>query len=179
MKDALEPLGNKIDMRDGKESDNQEYNKEADDKCSRILVIIQVSLIILFAVLSIYFFTFWGNAASSPAYYFYTELNSTNQWEPHNTTDEATWKTLDDPKTDVTKTFEILFLAGGLVYVVDALCRVGIVYGLFVKNIWWQIGGVVGTIVVSTFFTTALLVLIPVYRYNAAGSYFCDDNREP
>lgn len=84
-----------------------------------------------------------------------------------------------EPKADVTKTFEILFLAGGLVYVVDAVCRVGIVYGLFVKNIWWQIGGVVGTIVVSTFFTTALLVLIPVYRYNAAGSYFCDDTREP
>ena len=57
----------------------------------------------------------------------------------------------------------------------DVLCRIVIVYGLFKRSIWFQIAGVVGTILVSTFGTTALLVLIPVYRYNAAGSECCEN----
>ena len=77
---------------------------------------------------------------------------------------------------DVSGAFRKIFMTSGFVYLVDALCRLVIVYGLLRKSIWYQIGGVIGTIIVSTFATTALLVLIPVYRYNAAGSQCCDQD---
>ena len=75
----------------------------------------------------------------------------------------------------MTRNFKILFVLGGTVFVLDAVARCFIVFGLLKKSIWYQIGGVIGTIFVSTFFTTALLVLIPVYRYNAAGYNCCPD----
>ena len=60
MADIAEPLSNKINMKDGR----QEFNKEADDKCSKILIAIQVSLIVLFTVLSGWFFSFYINASN-------------------------------------------------------------------------------------------------------------------
>ena len=70
----------------------------------------------------------------------------------------------------VTDKFKNLLLLSGFVYMIDAIFRVIIVFGLKKKSIWHQITGVLGTIIISTFCITALLVVTPVYRFNAAGS---------
>ena len=77
----------------------------------------------------------------------------------------------------MTQRFKIVFICSAFVYLVDAVCRSIIVYGLFKKSIYYQLGGVVGTIIVSTFLTTTLLVLIPVFRWNAGGEACCETEK--
>lgn len=162
---------------------SNEAESQANDKCANTLIYIQLALVTVFLALVATFFTFYGqaksNAVDGSACTFYS-YNDTTLTPPKvvgvsTLTSNFDGKNSSDIKgsANVTKDFSNLFLSSGFVYLFDILCRGVIIYGLFRRSIWFQIGGVVGTILVSTFGTTALLVLIPVYRYNAAGSGCC------
>lgn len=125
----------------------------------------------MFMGLVITFFSFYLSAKGQTDCYFYSFKNGT-YYNGTTTQDEndIVNKTMS---TNVKEDFRTLFISSGFVYLADVIARCFIVYGLCKRSIWLQIGGVVGTIIVSTFATTALLVLIPVYRYNAAGTDCC------
>lgn len=165
------------------ESKDKDDNRE--DKCSKVLVYVQVSLVVLFTSLAITLFMFTSSAKSEPSCTFWTVTDSTVttsclSMETYVDPSPCVGGPSDHPSMNVSGTFSKIFMTGGFVYLIDALCRLVIVYGLLRKSIWYQIGGVIGTIIVSTFATTALLVLIPVYRYNAAGSQCClEDSWKP
>ena len=83
---------------------------------------------------------------------------------------------------DVKSRFEIVFYTGFATYLLDAICRFVIVAGLYAGRIYVQFTGVFGTVVVSTFFQTTMLIIMPIYRYNTAGLACAsptDDNPNP
>ena len=78
--------------------------------------------------------------------------------------------TCDEPMDyNVTLRFKTVFYTGFITYLLDAICRFIIVGGLYAGRIYWQFAGVFGTVVVSTFFQTTMLIIMPIYRYNTAG----------
>jgi hypothetical protein len=157
-------------------SDEESDNLKSSDKCASLLIYIQLGLVALFMGLVITFFSFYIAAGDdTPCWFYSTNSTSVNgDWEAKTTTNEADIGK-NDPSANVKGEFSTLFISSGFVYLIDVIFRCIIVFGLCKRSIWFQIGGVVGTIIVSTFATTALLVLIPVYRYNAAGSSCCAD----
>ena len=60
-------------------------------------------------------------------------------------------------------------MVGFFTYLSDAICRFVIVGGLYCGRIYVQFAGVFGTVVVSTFAQTTMLIIMPIYRYNTAG----------
>ena len=83
---------------------------------------------------------------------------------------------------DVTLRFKTVFYTGFITYLLDAICRFIIVGGLYAGRIYWQFAGVFGTVVVSTFLQTTMLIIMPIYRYNTAGlrcASATDDNPNP
>ena len=83
---------------------------------------------------------------------------------------------------DVTFRFETVFYTGFVTYLLDAICRFVIVAGLYAGRIYVQFTGVFGTVVVSTFFQTTMLIIMPIYRYNTAGLACAEvtpDNPDP
>ena len=63
----------------------------------------------------------------------------------------------------------MVFFVGFFTYLSDAICRLVIVVGLYFGRIYIQFAGVFGTVVVSTFAQTTMLIIMPIYRYNTAG----------
>ena len=168
----------KTDSDSRRTSDNEADNLQSNDKTAKILIYIQLGLVVMFMSLVITFFSFYFDANGQTDCYFYSYPNGTiipgtndSYYNGANTTDPNGYGT--NTTTNVKDDFRTLFITSGFVYLADVIARCFIVYGLFKRSIWFQIGGVVGTIIVSTFATTALLVLIPVYRYNAAGTDCC------
>lgn len=78
---------------------------------------------------------------------------------------------LDGPPTlyNTTERFEFIFYAGFVTYLMDFMARSVVVFGLFFNNFKLQLGGVFATITVSTTAQTALIIMIPVFRWNYAG----------
>ena len=82
----------------------------------------------------------------------------------------------------MTKRFRTVFYVGFVTYLLDAICRFVIVAGLYAGRIYVQFTGVFGTVVVSTFFQTTMLIIMPIYRYNTAGlacAERSDTNEDP
>jgi len=135
----------------------------------------------MFMGLVITFFGFYFSTGGPDDCFFYSyPTNNTDDkgyFKGNTTKDETDAEGFNN--TNVSKDFRTLFITSGFVYLADVIARCFIVYGLCKRIIWFQIGGVVGTIIVSTFGTTALLVLIPVYRYNAAGTACCEHYPSP
>ena len=69
-----------------------------------------------------------------------------------------------------------MFYVGFFTYLSDALCRFVIVVGLYFGRIYVQFAGVFGTVVVSTFAQTTMLIIMPIYRYNTAGLRCAEKN---
>ena len=80
---------------------------------------------------------------------------------------------------DVTTRFKTVFFTGFVTYLLDAICRFIIVGGLYAGRIYWQFAGVFGTVVVSTFFQTTMLIIMPIYRFNTAGLACADPSDDP
>ena len=70
---------------------------------------------------------------------------------------------------DVSARFKGVFIVGFITYLLDAICKFIIVIGLYFGRIYVQFTGVFGTVVVSTFAQTTMLIIMPIYRYNTAG----------
>ena len=79
----------------------------------------------------------------------------------------------------MTMRFETVFYVGFVTYMLDAICRFIIVGGLYAGRIYWQFAGVFGTVVVSTFFQTTMLIIMPIYRYNTAGLACAEPSDNP
>jgi hypothetical protein len=169
----------KTDSDSRRTSDNEADNLQSNDKTAKILIYIQLGLVVMFMSLVITFFSFYFSAKGQTDCYFYSFTNETNDkgisiYYGNTTTNSNEYGIYPHTNhTNVKDDFRTLFITSGFVYLADVIARCFIVYGLCKRSIWFQIGGVVGTIIVSTFATTALLVLIPVYRYNAAGTACC------
>ena len=76
----------------------------------------------------------------------------------------------------MTERFRTVFYVGFGTYLSDAICRFVIVVGLYWGRIYVQFAGVFGTVVVSTFAQTTMLIIMPIYRYNTAGLACAEKN---
>ena len=65
---------------------------------------------------------------------------------------------------------------GTIIYYLDAIFRLVIVVGLKLGNISVQLCGIFGAITMSSLFQTTMLILIPIYRWNTAGTQICDES---
>ena len=87
-----------------------------------------------------YFYTY--NSKNNETYGAYTTNNSTKYLEmteqnscynPNDTADPD----VPCPGADVTKNFRMLFMFGGIIFLLDAFFRCFIVFGLFKRSIWF------------------------------------------
>ena len=70
----------------------------------------------------------------------------------------------------------MIFKFGIVTYFCDAVFRFVIVLGLKHNKLWVQVFGIILTVIVSTFFQTTLMILMPIYRFNTAGLQICEDS---
>ena len=117
-----------------------------------ILICLQVSIAILFLTLSA-FFGFYTFQHISDCYF--PCLN-----EPH--CNDAT-------PFNVAIRFKAIFWLGFVTYLVDAVFRLVIVIGLSRRMIYLQLVGAIGANAISAIGQTSLLIVMPIYKNNAAG----------
>jgi hypothetical protein len=123
-----------------------------------VLITVQMAHVIIFFIMSITFLTLYLSFEGENL-----SCSIPQDCDPTDSSAEC---------VSISDKFSLCFLCGTITYFVDAICRLLIVVGLCVNKIKMQIVGVIGTILVSTFFQTALLIMMPVFRYNSGG-VFC------
>jgi flagellar biosynthesis protein FliP len=117
---------------------------------------IQIFFVILFISLSSLFFSFFHKTNPKTntdvnQCFFYTQNSLENKnYTAHTTADNTTYlfettgkcynqdnTTTDCPGAKVTQNFMMLFMFGGIIFLLDAFCRCFIVFGLFKRSIWF------------------------------------------
>jgi hypothetical protein len=75
--------------------------------------------------------------------------------------------------------YEIIFLSGFLIYFIAAASHSLIVAGLIMRKFWLQLVGVSIAVLNATMGQTALIMMIPVFRWNSAGIHCAETTLKP
>lgn len=83
---------------------------------------------------------------------------------------EDTFVVMFNKDQDISKQFKVIYILGFVIYLVETLLHLCIVFGLLTSRFYFQLFGITVKLITASVLQTGLVLIMPVFRYSTGGN---------